>query len=168
MYIDLQKMRATVFVNQTSLFVLLLVSSDSSDRHRVQSALALSNRSLDVRYVESSTSMLSYLNHQGDYSNPKQSPEPDLILFALDASDPDRWQALEQIKAHPVLSAIPIVVMASSILPSDVQHSYEIGVSSYLLKPNRDTEWLQMMETLSEYWFQVVELPRAPEKRKDL
>ncbi len=42
---------------------------------------------------------------------------------------------LEQVKTHPKLRAIPIVMLTSSREESDIVRSYEQGVNSFVVKP---------------------------------
>jgi DNA-binding response OmpR family regulator len=46
-------------------------------------------------------------------------------------------------------------------LEDDIYRTYDLGVSSYITKPVTFTELVEMVQTLSKYWFEIVELPPA-------
>jgi CheY-like chemotaxis protein len=70
-------------------------------------------------------------------------------------------EALQIIKADPKLRRIPIVMLTSSSSEEDIRRSYELGASSYLTKPSTFELLVEAMNTLAEYWFDIVELPPA-------
>ena len=73
----------------------------------------------------------------------------------------DGRQALKEIKADPLLRAIPIVVLTTSKAEEDILRSYDLGVNSFIVKPVTFDQLVDIMKTLSKYWFEIVELPPA-------
>lgn len=86
---------------------------------------------------------------------------PKLIL--LDILMPDRndgWHILHRIKELPApANQIPVVMLSYSNDDADVSASYDRGVSSYLVKPANDDEWLAYFYMLRKYWWETVSLP---------
>lgn len=87
---------------------------------------------------------------------------PRLIL--MDLYMPDRqtgWRLLEYVKTTSIaLSKIPVVLLSNSSDRSDIAEAYDRGCSSYLVKPTRLEEWLAYFQTLREYWWETVTLPK--------
>ena len=85
---------------------------------------------------------------------------PKLILLDLHVPQvKDGWQLLEQIKSMPLpCNRIPIVMLTSSIERHDVLRGYDMGVSSYLVKPTDFTGWLTYCLELRRYWWERVTL----------
>jgi CheY-like chemotaxis protein len=84
-----------------------------------------------------------------------------LILLDLYLPKIDGKEALQAIKADPKLRRIPIVVLTSSRAEEDIRRSYELGASSYLTKPMTFELLVEAVNTLGDYWFDIVELPPA-------
>ena len=79
--------------------------------------------------------LLNYLRRRGRFSDPEDSPRPDLILLDLNMPKMNGREALEEIRADPELKRIPVVVLSTSLEPEDVHGSYESGANSYVTKP---------------------------------
>lgn len=89
------------------------------------------------------------------------APLPGLIL--LDLYLPDReegWRTLETIKLHYILRRLPVVVLSSSDHPDDIEQSYYLRGSSYVVKPTSYPEWITYFEGFRRYWWEAVTLPQ--------
>jgi len=113
----------------------------------------------DLRIVEDGQELLDYLHRRGRFSTPESAPRPGLILLDLKMPRKDGREALKELKADPDLRRIPVVVMTSSKAEEDVLRSYDLGVNSFITKPVTFEGLVQTVKTLSQYWFEVVQLP---------
>ena len=88
-----------------------------------------------------------------------------LLVVPADPADPrkDGREALHEIKADPQLRRIPIVVLTTSKAEEDILRSYDLGVSSFIVKPVTFEGLVNLMQTLGRYWFEIVELPPEDE-----
>jgi CheY-like chemotaxis protein len=109
--------------------------------------------------VENGEELLEYLYRRGKYTDPAVSPRPGLILLDLNMPKKDGRQALKEIKADPSLRSIPIVVLTTSKAEEDILRSYDLGVNSFIVKPVTFEGLVDIMKTLTKYWFEIVELP---------
>ena len=71
----------------------------------------------------------------------------------------DGREALGEIKADPQLRRIPIVVLTTSKAEEDIHRAYDLGVNSFITKPVTFEGLVDVIKTLSRYWFEIVELP---------
>ncbi len=60
---------------------------------------------------------------------------PDLILMDIQLPGVDGYEAARQIKANPVLRAIPIIAVTSYALSGDDVKAREAGCDGYVAKP---------------------------------
>ena len=146
---------------------ILLADDDPDDRMLAQDALAESRLANNMRTVEDGEELLQYLRHQGKYADPASSPRPGVILLDLNMPRKDGREAIKEIKADPDLSLIPIVVLTTSRAEQDIVRSYELGVSSFIVKPVTFAGLVEVMQTFGRYWFEIVELPREREIVED-
>ena len=106
--------------------------------------------------------LMEYLQHQGKYSDPADSPSPGLILLDLNMPKKDGREALREIKASSDLRRIPVVVLTTSKAEEDILRSYDLGASSYITKPVTFERLVETVKQLERYWFALVELPAPP------
>lgn len=102
---------------------------------------------------------MDYLYRRGQYTEPKSSPRPGLILLDLNMPRKDGREALREIKTDPQLRHIPIVVLTTSKAEEDIYRSYDLGANSFITKPVTFSGLVEVMKTIGKYWFEIVELP---------
>ena len=71
------------------------------------------------------------------YNKQKDKADQTNYLLLLDIRMPkvDGIEVLEQMKKHPKLKAIPVVMLTSSGSPSDIKRCAKMGCQDYVLKP---------------------------------
>jgi two-component system, response regulator len=105
---------------------------------------------------------LDFLHRRGCYEDPASSPRPSIILLDLNLPGTDGRDVLSEIKRAETLAEIPVVVLTTSADRRDVTACYAAGANSYVQKPVDLDAFMQAIRRLSEYWFDVVILPREP------
>ena len=143
--------------------VILLADDDVDDRLLARDALAENRLANNLQCVEDGEELLDYLFRRGKYTDPATSPRPGLILLDLNMPRKDGREALKEIKSHPDLKKIPIVVLTTSKTEEAICRSYKLGVNSYITKPVTFSSLVEVMKALGRYWFEIVELPGNPE-----
>ncbi len=112
----------------------------------------------DIRFVGDGEELLDYLKRRGRWAS-EEAPRPGLILLDLNMPRKDGREALSEIKADPELRRIPVVVLTTSQAEEDVYRTYDLGASSFISKPVTFENLARIMRSLSEYWFEIVDLP---------
>ena len=74
----------------------------------------------EIRAVEDGEELMDYLHRRGVYADPNDSPRPGLILMDLNMPRKDGREAIQEIKADPLLRRIPIVVLTTSKAEEDI------------------------------------------------
>ena len=144
---------------QDDRIIILMADDDPDDCLMIKEALEESPLACDLYYVEDGEELMDYLYHRGKYSVPETSPAPGLILLDLNMPKKDGREALKEIKADQGLKRIPIVVLTTSKAEEDIQRTYNLGVNSFISKPVSFESLVEIMKTLTKYWFEIVELP---------
>lgn len=142
---------------------ILIADDDAEDRLLAKEALEESRLTNNLQFVENGEELMDYLFHRGKYSNKEEFPTPGLILLDLNMPKKDGREALREIKADKDLRVIPIVVLTTSKAEEDILRTYDLGVSSFITKPVTFAALVDIMKTLSKYWFEIVELPTVKE-----
>ena len=144
---------------------ILLADDDADDRVLAQDALKESRLANDLRFVENGEELMDYLMRRGQYADPETSPKPGVILLDLNMPRKDGREALREIKSNPELRSIPVVVLTTSKAEEDIYRSYDLGVNSFITKPVTFEGLVNVMRALGKYWFEIVELPAAYERK---
>jgi CheY-like chemotaxis protein len=140
---------------------ILIADDDEEDQMLIKEAFEENRLSNTLHFVGNGQELLDYLRNQGDYSNTKKYPLPALILLDLNMPKKDGREALKEIKEDPRLRPIPVVILTTSKAEEDILKTYGLGVSSFITKPVTFTSLVEMIKTLTDYWFEWVELPKS-------
>ena len=73
----------------------------------------------------------------------------------------DGREALKEIRDHPDLRRVPIVVFTTSRADTDIRQIYELGANSFITKPAAFDALVMTVTKMVGYWFGLVELPSA-------
>ena len=144
--------------------VIVMAEDDPDDIVLTREALEQSRIVNDLHIVEDGVELLAYLRQEDKYG-PESAPRPHLILLDLNMPRKDGRETLTEIKSDPLLRTIPVVVLTTSNAEEDVWRSYDLGAASYIRKPMTFSGMVETMTTLGKYWFEIVELPRVPQRR---
>lgn len=145
--------------SRTSAVTILVADDDPDDRQMAEEAFAECRLPGLLRFVADGEALMDYLHRRGPYEDALKHPLPGLILLDLNMPRKDGREALQEIKAHPALRHIPVVVLSTSRSDEDVRRSYHDGGSSFITKPVSFTGLVAMMQVLGEYWLGIVRLP---------
>lgn len=140
---------------------VLLVDDNPADIDLTSEALARSNRRVHVNSVDDGTEAISFLRHEGKY---REAPAPDLVVLDLNLPRKTGREVLSDVRADPVLAAIPVVIFSTSQASSDITGSYKLGANCYLRKPGNLADFVAVVQSMAEFWLGTVSLPQK-EKR---
>ncbi|HXT17484.1 MAG TPA: response regulator [Gemmatimonadaceae bacterium] len=143
---------------------ILICDDDEGDRMCTQQALQDAHIVNDLRFVEDGEQLLDYLQRRGAYAGETgAAPRPGLILLDLDLPRMDGLETIERIKADPTLVDIPMMMLTTSRLDSDVIDSHRLGASSFITKPLTFSGFVGAMNVLGRFGFELLESrPTAP------
>ncbi len=140
--------------------VILMADDDEDDILLTTKALKQSKLLNSLIAVRDGEELMDYLQRKGTYSNPHDSPRPGLILLDLNMPKKDGREALREIKSDENLRDIPVVIFTTSKAEEDIYRSYKLGVNSFITKPVKFEELINVIASLGNYWFKIVKLPQ--------
>ncbi len=138
---------------------IVLADDDVDDCLLTKEALAESHAVINLRFVHDGEQLMEYLHQRGRYATPDDATRPDLILLDLNMPRMNGREALEEIKSDARLRSIPVVILTTSSADEDIARSYNLGANSFVTKPVTFQSLVRTMQTLSNYWFDLVALP---------
>lgn len=90
----------------------------------------------------------------------KEEPLPLIILLDLKLPKVHGLEVLRHLKRHDDFRVIPVIVLTSSSDDSDIKTAYELGASSYIVKPVDFDKFLKVVTNIEIYWLATATLPR--------
>ena len=115
--------------------IVLLIEDDAGHRLLIKESLRAGGIVNEIVEVENGQEALDYLSRRSKYEDPARSPRPGLILLDVNLPKVNGFGVLEQIKADPVLRFIPVIMLTSTDSQTEINRSYQLGASSYIVKP---------------------------------
>jgi two-component system response regulator len=145
-------------MNRNNQVQILMADDDADDRILMKEALAESSFSNTLSFVVDGEDLLYYLSNKGKYESSPQA-KPGLILLDLNMPKVSGFEALHEIRSTPHLKRIPIIVLTTSRSDEDIKRSYDLGVNSFISKPAKYKELVEVAQQIGNYWFNTVSLP---------
>jgi len=86
--------------------------------------------------------------------------KPAVILLDLKLPRVDGLTVLRELKIHPGLQRIPVVILTTSKEDRDINGAYDLGANSYIVKPVDFEKFMHVAQQIELYWCVTNELPR--------
>lgn len=137
---------------------ILLVEDNEPDVVLTQEAFREAKISNSLYVVADGVEALEFLRKEGKFAN---MPRPDIILLDLNLPRKDGRAVLEEIKADPSLTSIPVVVLTTSSDEQDVIRAYTSHANCYIIKPVDFLQFMNIIKTIEGFWLTVVRLPNS-------
>jgi len=134
---------------------LLLVEDNPTDVRLTREMLRESKVRNDLLVAHTAEEAEDILGLTGD----RDTARPDLVLLDLDLPVKSGHDLLHEMKTHDTLRRIPVVVLTSSEAEEDVAKSYDEYANAFVTKPVDLDELTRVVQSIDEFWFQVVCLP---------
>jgi len=138
---------------------ILLVEDSPGDADLAKEALEDSKLKNNLFTVVDGEAALDFLYKRAPYEN---VPRPDLILLDLNLPKKDGREVLKEIKEHPELKRIPVVVLTTSRAEEDILKTYNLHANCYIAKPLDLDKFLEVVKTIENFWMSIVVLPHDP------
>ena len=135
---------------------ILLVEDNPGDVRLTTEALTEAKVRNRLAVARDGVEALQYLRREPPFES---ATRPDIILLDLNMPRMDGREVLQELKADPALSSIPVVVLTTSESEEDVLRSYQLHASCYITKPVDLEQFLKVVRSVEDFWLTVVRLP---------
>ena len=113
---------------------ILVAEDDLDDRYLLKAAFEENGYHDELKFVDNGFELMDYLNSclvDKEYPN-----LPQFILLDMNMPKKDGNEALKEIKQHPALKKIPIVIFSTTRNETEMKRCYDMGAIAYITKPN--------------------------------
>jgi CheY-like chemotaxis protein len=129
---------------------ILLVDDDEDYLDIARRALRKDDLEGEVHMAHTGAEALELLGASGESA----APGLRFVAAFIDLNMPglDGWEVLRRIRADARLHWLPVIVISSSARTEDIQHSYELGANSYLVKRYETESMAADLAGAVRYW----------------
>ncbi len=124
-----------VEIKKNRLPIVLVAEDSPIDQYFISQIITEEKSNIDIRIVDDGEAVLDYLHHKGEFTEPKSSPRPDLILMDLNMPKLNGKEVLTEIGKDKELAPIPVVIQSASNRKKDINDSIFLGAKAYICKP---------------------------------
>jgi chemotaxis family two-component system response regulator Rcp1 len=135
---------------------ILLVEDNPADARLTREVFEGGRLSTHLNVVSDGEEAMAFLRREGAYS---ECPRPKLILLDLNLPRKDGREVLQELKADPRLSRIPVIVLTTSAAESDILHSYDLQANCFITKPLDLDEFFGVVRAIEDFWLATARLP---------
>lgn len=135
---------------------VLLVEDNPGDARLTREALVDSKLALEVSEVHDGEAAMAFLKREGQFS---KVHTPDLVLLDLNLPKKDGREVLAEIKTHPLLKHVPVIILTSSKAEEDILRTYQLHANCYVTKPIGLAQLQKVVAQIKDFWFTIVRLP---------
>jgi two-component system, response regulator len=130
----------------------ILYAEDSlEDIELTLAAFKESNLANPIDVVHDGEEALDYLFFRKQYSSRKPGM-PVFVLLDIKMPKLDGIEVLKEIRNAEKYKNLPVVMLTSSQMETDVMKSYELGVNGFVVKPIDFGEFVQAIKNIGYFW----------------
>jgi len=138
---------------------ILLVEDNPDDEALTLRAFRKNNLTNEIIVKRDGAEALEWL------LDDKRDVDPQVVLLDLKLPKVDGLEVLRQIRANSSTSYLPVVILTSSSVESDLVRGYELRANSYIRKPVDFSRFIDAAREIGLYWLVLNEMPlRTPPK----
>jgi len=130
---------------------VLFVDDDPDHAVLITRAIKESDKTAEIQTASDGTEALALLRSADD--------APDLVLLDINMPGLSGLDVLARIKEDAALRRLPVVMLTSSELSSDIARAYELGASGYISKPSLSHDLRAVLGNTLLYWSAMKRAP---------
>lgn len=143
---------------------ILIAEDDADDRFLLQTAFVENGYTDTIDFVENGVDVMNYLR---DLNKPEnldpggglKAAYPSFILLDLNMPKKNGREVLKEIKEHPDLKKIPVIIFTTTKNELEINRCYELGANSYIVKPSSFELLLKIINQIRNYWLMTSAIP---------
>ncbi len=137
---------------------ILLVDDSEFDLMLLREAFKRAKCDHPLQAVRNGEEAIAYLNGEGPYGDRNKFPLPTVMLLDLNMPKKNGFDVLTWVRAQPVLKREAIFILTASMRTEDVERAFDLGATSFLVKPSNLEALATMMRCLCD-WIRINQFP---------
>ena len=141
---------------------ILLVDDSENDLMLMRAAFELAKGDILLQEARNGEEAIAYLKGEGSYGDRNNFPMPTIMLLDLNMPKMNGFDVLAWVRGQPGLKRLTIIILTASMRSEDIERIFDLGATSYLVKPSNLQTLAAMMRCLCE-WVQINHFPSLNE-----
>jgi len=139
---------------------ILMAEDDDAEFALAQEVFARSRLSARLTRFVDGRDLLDYLLARGRHARRViEKNRPCIILLDMNMPAMDGRETLKELKTNPALRKLPVIMLTNSGGQEAVISAYDLGANSFIRKPLTFGEFVEAVNAMEQFWFDVAELP---------
>ncbi len=134
-----------------NLPVILYAEDSNDDIELTLAAFTESGFANKIDVVKDGEEALDYLFYRGNYKT-REKNTPAFVLLDIKMPKLDGIEVLRIIRESEEYKNLPIVMLTSSQMESDVMNSYKLGANGFVVKPIDFIEFVKAIKGIGYFW----------------
>lgn len=143
--------------------LILIADDDENDSAALRQILQDAGVDNPVVTVADGTEVITYLTGRGWYSDRTRFPLPKVLLLDLKMLRMGGFAVMEWMGEHGFLKDILVIVLSGHGELENVRESYRLGARSFLTKPCKLADVLNLVVAYPAFWDMKGETEKEPE-----
>jgi CheY-like chemotaxis protein len=140
---------------RSNMKTILLAEDTEDDVFAIKIACRRTGFPHMLQVVTDGEMAIKYLNAEGKFADRTEYPLPNIMFLDLEMPKLNGHQVLEWIRSKREFAQLPVVMLTSSRLSSDIDRAYSLGVTSYVHKKADLGELGQAIRVILKYWLEI-------------
>jgi len=147
-------------IGRRSQPLIAIVDDDPADVHALKHAFKNVGDDVDFLVSDSGSDFINKLD--AIYSGSDQLC-PDIVFLDINMPGMTGFDTLAHLRQQKHGKTVPIIIYSTTTEKSDVEKAYELGANCFVTKPSSLSGLRELVQRLTDFWFQSASLPsRAP------
>jgi CheY-like chemotaxis protein len=130
---------------------ILYAEDNQNDIELTLAAFKECNLANTIDIVRDGEEALNYLFYRGQFVKREKS-NPIFVLLDLKMPKMDGIEVIKTIRKSDEYKNLPVVMLTSSKMETDIVKSYEVGANAFVIKPVNFTEFIKVIKGIGYFW----------------
>lgn len=142
--------------------IILLVEDSESDIVLLRKAFDKAGMKYPLHVVRDGVDAMSYLLGRGEFADRIAYPMPSILIIDVNMPRLNGLELMTWLRTQPEFGHLMVIVLTGDARIEAVNHAYHLGANSYLMKPTRHEELVDLIQCFFRYWVVHNYLPSPP------
>jgi len=145
---------------------ILIVDDSDDDTLLMRLAFEKAGFNARLEMVQDGEDAVAYIEGRFPYQDRWRFPLPTLVLLDLNMPGKNGFEVIEWLRIQPEFRHLPVIVLTSSMRNGDVERAFELGATSFFVKPGQVHDLVAMIRCIRD-WLHFSHFPRVGGERHD-
>ena len=136
----------------------ILLVDDSSTTLLIEEMVFREHSQYGIVLARNGEEAISYLRGDSPYNDRARYPLPAIMLLDLNMPRKSGFDVLAWVRSQPKIKRLTVIILTASMRNEDVERAFDLGASSFLVKPSDLNALSSMMRCLCE-WVRINHFP---------